>query len=409
MTIRYARYRQTSELFLPGVPDTGFPGSRALRRIGAELADIALFLVHRNRMALVVSIKRKNGRRGVSMAYAITVMGAMFGFASFAVDYGRVQVAKTEARTAATAAARYGAMMLPNGSTSAIASAVAAGAQNKVDGKYLTLNAAQDIQIGVWTASTKSFVQTYNSPNAVRVIARRTAARGNPIPTIFAQAIGFKSCDVNEEAIAMLKAPVQIRYDVPATASPYLAGMPNGTMSSLNNPHNSPDRAPTQSPIDATSLSFKPGETLSFDNISGGANNDSQWAARYNPDGNLDWMTGNDTTTNSGELCKSNLYAPINALVGVFLTDADPRTRSTPETLDFRTDSSRDFSELKPKVGQVFFIGDGKRANGEAQRFVVPAGATRFYLANWDGYEWNNNVGLRTTMATKLGGVVTVK
>ncbi len=358
-------------------------------------------------------ITRKQSKRGFSLAYCTVTMVGMLGFASLAVDFGRVQVAKTQLRAAVDASARHAASQLSTSPAAAYQGAIAVAAQNKVDGTSLVLQNS-DIEIGTWDTKTRKFTaltgpnQAYG--NAVRVRGNRTAARGTAIPTIFGQVIGQKSCDIkNVEAVAMLSAPKVINYDVPATASPYLAGMPSGTMSSPNNPHNSPDYAPFQSPVEITELNFKPGEAFSLENISGGANNDLRWSDRYNPDGNLSWMTRNDTATNSGELGKSDMYAPINALVGVFLTDEDPRKSVTPEALDFRTEASRDFSELRPKNGQVFFIGDGKRADGTPQKFVAPKGATRFYLANWDGYEWNNNVGVRTTRVTKLGSVVTVK
>ncbi|MBC7785515.1 MAG: hypothetical protein H7144_16905 [Burkholderiales bacterium] len=337
----------------------------------------------------------------------------LFGFASFAVDFGRVQVAKSQLRASADAASRHAAMLLPSGASVAVAGAIDAADDNKVDGSPLILKAAQDIEVGYWNTGTRKFTALTGSAmanaNAIRVVAKRTAARGTPVPMIFARLLGRDSCDVTAESISMLRPPTVIDTDVPATASPYLAGMPYGTLSSLNNPHNSPDRAGFQSPPQIQGLGLKGGESLVFDNIAGGANNDLRWSDRFMPDGNLGWMTRNDTATNSGELGKSDMWAPINALVGVFLTDADPRDGTVPQALDFRDASKRDFAELKPQIAQVFFIGDGKTSDGRAQRFVAPLGATRFFLANWDGYEWNNNVGLRTTRTTRLGSVITVK
>ncbi len=34
------------------------------------------------------------------------------------------------------------------------------------------------------------------------------------------------------------------------------------------------------------------------------------------------------------------------------------------------------------------------------EQFVVPPNATRLYLASWDGYEWNNNLGSFTGTVT---------
>jgi Flp pilus assembly protein TadG len=356
---------------------------------------------------------RKNHRFGYTLTMGLILIIALTAMASLAVDFGRVQLAKSALRDAADAASRHAASNLINGISATLNAAIDAADDNKVDGQALLLNRNEDIELGLWNTSTKTFTKLSGSQrsnaNAVRVIARRTEARGNAIPTVFAAIVGKRSQDITVESISMRVAPVTTTYDIPATASPYLAGMPNGTMSSPNNPHNSPDYAPYQSPVQVM-LPVKPGTQFTFNTISGGANNDKQWTDRYQPDGNLSWITSNDTAQAGGELGKSDMKAPINALVGVFLTDNDPRySGNLPEKLDFETEASRNFSNLAPKIAQVFFIGDGLKSDGTSQTFTVPANATRFYLANWDGYEWNNNVGMRTTAVTRQGRVVTVR
>jgi hypothetical protein len=78
-------------------------------------------------------------------------------------------------------------------------------------------------------------------------------------------------------------------------------------------------------------------------------------------------------------------------MVGVFLGDGVPN--GSPATMDFNSAASRDYAKLTPNVGQIFFIGDGKRSNGALQEIVVPTGAKRLFLGNMDGYEWSNNSG----------------
>src|ERR1043166_1705904 len=65
-------------------------------------------------MATKPNRKRTSLRRraGMSILYLIGGMSVFIGFTSFAVDYGRVQMAKTELRRAADAAARAGASAL---------------------------------------------------------------------------------------------------------------------------------------------------------------------------------------------------------------------------------------------------------------------------------------------------------
>jgi hypothetical protein len=65
-------------------------------------------------------------------------------------------------------------------------------------------------------------------------------------------------------------------------------------------------------------------------------------------------------------------------LVGVFLTDEEPADPA-PDRLDFT--GIEDFEEVKPEIGQTFFIGDGV-----GHRYVVPAGATRLFLGFVDAY-----------------------
>jgi hypothetical protein len=95
--------------------------------------------------------------------------------------------------------------------------------------------------------------------------------------------------------------------------------------------------------------------------------------------------------------------------VGLFLDDSQPNTTSAPTNLDFSTPASREFTELQPKLKQIFFIGDGKNSNGARQEFIAPKGATRLFLATWDFYEWNNNAGSRNIRITRPMQIITVK
>jgi hypothetical protein len=65
-------------------------------------------------------------------------------------------------------------------------------------------------------------------------------------------------------------------------------------------------------------------------------------------------------------------------LVGVFLTDEPPST-SAPKRLDFT--KREGLRTLAPRIGQTFFIGDGKE-----RTLHVPSGATRLFLGFADAY-----------------------
>lgn len=362
----------------------------------------------------------KKTRRGMSMVYAMATMGVMFGFGSLGVDWGRVQLAKTQARNAADAASRYAAMTLAANPAAVYAAAVKSASENKVDGTPLALQPA-DVQIGFWNTATRTFVVTSVGPNAVRVVAHRTSARGNAVPLMFAAAIGRKSCDVNAESISMVVPGTDVDQNVLATSNPFLSGMPAGTMASGTNPHNDPDYAgtaanPKASP-NAANMTLVGGQALTFDSISGDARHDPGMSA-YSPDGQADDVGHNNLTTSNAGSKSSVMYnehgiadanIPINALVGVFLDDSRPDATPAPANLDFSSAASRDFNTLKPGLKQIFFIGDGLTSGGNVQQFIAPKGATRLYLATWDFYEWSNNSGKREVMIKRPTKVITVK
>ncbi len=79
----------------------------------------------------------------------------------------------------------------------------------------------------------------------------------------------------------------------------------------------------------------------------------------------------------------SGYTGPAGALVGVFLSDANPKDEPAPETLNFSEEGVGSvFDRLAPALGQVFFIGDGRagQGTGAVQTFVAPPGATRLFL-----------------------------
>jgi len=73
--------------------------------------------------------------------------------------------------------------------------------------------------------------------------------------------------------------------------------------------------------------------------------------------------------------------APLNALVGIFLTNAAP-SASTPTSLVFGVDDM-----TTPDLQQTFIIG------ASLQNIVIPTNATRLFFGLNNGYEWSNNIG----------------
>ncbi|HVT91037.1 MAG TPA: pilus assembly protein TadG-related protein [Tepidisphaeraceae bacterium] len=347
---------------------------------------------------------RPNRRHnGTALIYLIVAMTTLLLFASLAVDLGRAQLAKTELRRAADAAARYGAAGFKVDTSTVKNNAIAAAAANKVDEQSLVLQNS-DITTGFWSNGTFSTSGTGTS--AVRVTAKRVKSRNTGIPLLFAGILGRTTLDLTVQSYATYTPEVNVTITAQSKANPWLAGMPNGTTA------NDYDSAPLDSPSQVTGLSIVPGEKLNFD-FSGGASYLPGQAAN-GPDGTTSFILYNHIYTgyNTGrENGFSNLTAPITAVVGVFLNDSQPNTQGAPPPdLDFSSDSSRDFSTLSPQLRQPFFIGDGMRADGVTpQDFIVPAGATRLYIGIMDGQQWSDNSGSFNTTVIIPSQVILVK
>ena len=183
-----------------------------------------------------------------------------------------------------------------------------------------------------------------------------------------------------------------VSVTVAGTSNPYLAGMPNGSTAGS-------DQAPNQSPVRVPGTLA--GGTLTFTNASGGVDRSPGCVGACNPiDGNEFWNHSDGAVNGI-----SDMRAPIESLVGVFLGTSQPDSSPAPGTLNFET-LGLDFLSLAPELKQVFFIGDGHTDANVVQQFLVPDGATRLYLAVWDGFGWFNNSGAITVDVNGMQGDV---
>jgi hypothetical protein len=167
---------------------------------------------------------------------------------------------------------------------------------------------------------------------------------------------------------------------VPGTSDPWLAGMPPGATASFN------DVAPAQSPVLVLGMPIVPGEVITWTAV-GLVGHPGDPAG---PDGTSAIVYGHAGGPENGI---SDLVAPINSLIGVFLNDSRPDSSPAPSRLDFSTAATRNYLALSPVLRQTFFMGDGWTSDNAVQSIIVPLGATRFFLGTMDGFEWNNNVG----------------
>jgi len=216
---------------------------------------------------------------------------------------------------------------------------------------------------------------------------------------------------------AQPQSPSEITLRVSAQSNPYLAGMPDGARVRDG------DRAPRQSPamvslslVGAVSVSFSARGGVSH--ISGGLGvvgadpfGRTKFAelplmcppACTSPSGAEyarsdfrgtrwrweSWFTDHRDGNENGI---SNVTAPYDSLLGVFLEDSRPDHFQAPTHLDFKR-LGLNFASLAPELRQIFFIGSGATKDGVTRRYLVPRGAARLYLGIMDSYQWNNNSG----------------
>lgn len=175
---------------------------------------------------------------------------------------------------------------------------------------------------------------------------------------------------------------MSVNVTVPGTSDPWLAGMPVLSNASTT------DYAPWQSPAQVLGFNIGLGGYLTFTGATGGVINYGGCPGACMPiDGGS--FYSHDAGAENGI---SDVRAPINALLGVFLDAGRPNSSAAPSALNFST-IGLDFTMLSPVLKQVFFIGDGRTSGNVTQTFVIPTGATRLFLGTMDGYEWSNNSG----------------
>src|SRR6184192_3864904 len=112
-------------------------------------------------------IREKRNRGGIALIYMILAMFVICAFISFAVDWGRVQLARTELQRTADSAARFGVTGISDGTY--LSKAIAAAYDNTCDGSTVVITSSNVTQ-GNWDdAKTPQFDPTRGPFNACQV------------------------------------------------------------------------------------------------------------------------------------------------------------------------------------------------------------------------------------------------
>ena len=93
-------------------------------------------------------------RRGNILVLAAVLMVVMLALVAFAIDTGRITLARTQLQTAADAAALAGAQALSDGSAEAKLLAQNAAQDNDAVGSPVVIVPTEDIKLGRWNVTT---------------------------------------------------------------------------------------------------------------------------------------------------------------------------------------------------------------------------------------------------------------
>lgn len=168
-------------------------------------------------------------RRGSVITMAGLMLPVLIGLGAFAVDAGNLYFNKSKVQMAADAAALGAVFALPD-ATAAATNAIDLVNKNTPT-SFGTLSKTQDVTVGLWDASTKSFTPNSANANAVKVTTHRSAANGNPVLTYFGSFVGASQFDVSATSIAVRFGGACVRVlDRTATNAFYVSGNGSTTL-----------------------------------------------------------------------------------------------------------------------------------------------------------------------------------
>ncbi len=149
--------------------------------------------------------------QGVVTMWTALMLLFLVGLIGLGVDTGYVLLGAHRLQNAADAAALAGALQVRTDQGAARAAAVNCAMANTAAGSPVSLSAngvnapGGDIVIGRYDRTTGVFNPTVDSPNAVRVTARRSAdSPAGHVSLIFGGMFGVDGVDLDREAIAMM-------------------------------------------------------------------------------------------------------------------------------------------------------------------------------------------------------------
>ena len=133
------------------------------------------------------------------LIFVAIALFVLLAFVALVVDLGRLYWVRAQLQNTADAAVLAAATQLPDiGAVEA--EAVLYGQLNLPDVGTVVSNS--DVTVGYWDDSAETFYAGVTPYNAVRVVAQRSEANGNPVDLFFAPILGIYQSDVGAVAIA---------------------------------------------------------------------------------------------------------------------------------------------------------------------------------------------------------------
>jgi hypothetical protein len=185
-------------------------------------------------------------------------------------------------------------------------------------------------------------------------------------------------------------AMASVTISVPGTACPSFAGqtfpVPTATTGDSSNYHSDQGDLETMPPwIDVTGF----GGTIPSITAAGTWGHGPGPSQSSGPDGYAGYDPTHQEYIDLG--ISPVLNTNLNALLGVFLTDAAPVALSAPSSLIFGVSDM-----TSPLLQQAFVIGSS------LENITIPSTATRLFFGLNNGYEWTNNVGEVSVTVTPI-------
>ena len=153
---------------------------------------------------------------GIASVWHVMTAITLLSIGGFAIDHSRVMSEQIRLQVAADTVAHAAAWALVTLDEdepiepqleAARTAGMTYASRNLMSGRDEAI-LGPDVEFGTWDQATRTFTVASSDIDAVRVVSRRTAERGNPLPTTYLGLVDLPSFNVAAQAIFQLKVPM---------------------------------------------------------------------------------------------------------------------------------------------------------------------------------------------------------